>query len=383
MALSKVKSSMIVSMTSAKVTGALPAVSGIALTGLGGGIDTTSSSDPTLTTNPATGVGTMWANSVSGTIFICTDITTDANVWVNVGQGENDIYKHQGTISGYCAGGATSGPSSVVIDKFTFTSDQGATGVGDLETGLNGMAGAQDKTHGYIFGGNRANTIERIVFATDGNSVSVGTLTVGRNASAGHSSRTHGYNSGGETAATGDNGTSVVDKFAFQSSSNGVDIGDLISGRLSNSGVMSLTHGYTRGGRSGQPIVYKNAIERFPFASDTNAVDHGDLLSAAGNGGFNGQQSPTHGYHTGGEGSGNLTRIQKHSFESSAAATSVGTLVSTSATAGCSSTTSGYCAGAGEGTTSEILKFSFSSDGDANDIGDLTVARGNAAGLSY
>jgi hypothetical protein len=39
------------------------------------------SSDPVADTNPASGVGTYWYNTVSGQKFICTDATTDANVW--------------------------------------------------------------------------------------------------------------------------------------------------------------------------------------------------------------------------------------------------------------------------------------------------------------
>lgn len=37
--------------------------------------------NPTITTNPAV-VGQQWINYVTGEIFICTNITVDANVWV-------------------------------------------------------------------------------------------------------------------------------------------------------------------------------------------------------------------------------------------------------------------------------------------------------------
>ncbi len=40
-----------------------------------------SSSDPLKTTNPASGVGTEWHNTTSGDIFICTDATSNLNVW--------------------------------------------------------------------------------------------------------------------------------------------------------------------------------------------------------------------------------------------------------------------------------------------------------------
>ncbi|SVD17048.1 uncharacterized protein METZ01_LOCUS369902, partial [marine metagenome] len=51
---------------------------------------TNDSSDPVRTTNPSTGVGTEWHNTTSGQIFICTDATTNYNVWV--GQRGTKIY---------------------------------------------------------------------------------------------------------------------------------------------------------------------------------------------------------------------------------------------------------------------------------------------------
>ena len=43
---------------------------------------TKSSSDPTISTNPSSGVGTKWINTTSGEIFLCTDATAGANKWV-------------------------------------------------------------------------------------------------------------------------------------------------------------------------------------------------------------------------------------------------------------------------------------------------------------
>ena len=55
----------------------------------GSGI-TTSSSDPTGSTNPSS-VGTMFVNTTSGEMYICTDITAGANIWKNVGDGTGNI----------------------------------------------------------------------------------------------------------------------------------------------------------------------------------------------------------------------------------------------------------------------------------------------------
>ena len=51
---------------------------------------TVSSSDPALDTNPSA-VGHLWVNSTSGESYIVTDITTDENVWKNIGDGTGQI----------------------------------------------------------------------------------------------------------------------------------------------------------------------------------------------------------------------------------------------------------------------------------------------------
>ena len=52
---------------------------------------TVATSDPALNTNPSTGVGTLWLNKSSGDIWCCTDATTDANYWTNIGKGDSDV----------------------------------------------------------------------------------------------------------------------------------------------------------------------------------------------------------------------------------------------------------------------------------------------------
>jgi len=52
---------------------------------------TTSGSDPALDTNPEDGVGTVFVNTASGEMYVCTDASTDSNVWKNVGDGTGDI----------------------------------------------------------------------------------------------------------------------------------------------------------------------------------------------------------------------------------------------------------------------------------------------------
>ena len=52
---------------------------------------TINSGDPATNTNPSGGVGTVWVNSTNGEMYVCTDATTNANVWKNVGEGSGDI----------------------------------------------------------------------------------------------------------------------------------------------------------------------------------------------------------------------------------------------------------------------------------------------------
>ena len=117
----------------------IPAVDGSLLTGIVG--FTKSASDPTISTNPSGGVGSLWANTTSGEVYCCTDATAGANVWKNVGAGTGNIVPaavYGGTTFGYYAGGMLSynqhnhGRSKEQIQKFAYASNVTATEVGDL-----------------------------------------------------------------------------------------------------------------------------------------------------------------------------------------------------------------------------------------------------------
>ena len=51
---------------------------------------TVSASDPATDTNPSA-VGHYWVNKTSGECYVATDVTTDANVWTNIGGGSGNI----------------------------------------------------------------------------------------------------------------------------------------------------------------------------------------------------------------------------------------------------------------------------------------------------
>ena len=52
---------------------------------------TVATSDPATNTNPSTGVGTLWLNKNSGNMWCCTDATSNANAWSNIGYGSTMI----------------------------------------------------------------------------------------------------------------------------------------------------------------------------------------------------------------------------------------------------------------------------------------------------
>ena len=52
---------------------------------------TVSTSHPASNTNPSTGVGTLWLNKSAGELYVCTDATSNANIWLNIGDGEDQV----------------------------------------------------------------------------------------------------------------------------------------------------------------------------------------------------------------------------------------------------------------------------------------------------
>ena len=80
--------SQIATLDASKLTGTLPAISGASLTNMPVvETITKSASEPTATTNPSGGVGTVWLRTTTGEMYSCTDATAGENVWTNIGDG--------------------------------------------------------------------------------------------------------------------------------------------------------------------------------------------------------------------------------------------------------------------------------------------------------
>ena len=352
----------------------IPALSGANLTNIPG--PTSSTSDPTVSTNPT--LGAKWINKTSGEIYICTDATAGANVWTNVGAGSGNITSavYGGETYGFTAGGQL-GPPWVVsnmIERFSFTSDGNASDFGsDLAVATRYQASASSSTHGYavsglINAGSAVDYIQKYAMTSSSNATDIGNATVSKEGCMGTNSETYGYHAGGTSPRVND-----IARWSFASDGDAVDWADLVVVSSFGIGCSDWDNGY---GYVAQQST--DQVQKFPFASQTNSVDTTQNLTLVVNhSGSN--SSATHGYSAGGSNTSPHNHIDKFQFNTSNHATDVGNLATGRQYVGQthpSSLTYGYsCCGALSGGpgggTNTIEKFSFSSDGNASDVGDL------------
>ena len=355
----------------------IPACSGAAVTNLPG--VTKSASDPVYATNPSGGVGTVWQNTTSGEMYICTDATAGQNTWINIGGGSGDIEPwggYQGLTYGYTMQGYRGGYSNV-IDRFSFTTDGNATDVGDVTVARNaGTGGADGVAYGYCAGGHtgspQSDIIDRFAFGSSSDAVDVGNLTVGRGEGVGSSyDKTHHYCHGG-------NGNNVIDRYAFAASNNATDVGDLVHNPSGVGGACSPSYAYAMGGYPGP----NNTIEKYSYAATATSTDVGDLYKGTTWINSNGN-SQTYGYAFGGYGTpaAYLNQIQKWAYSSNSNSTDVGDMIYTgNSTNCCSSQTHVYVVGGGNASSqyTHIQKVPFATDGNSTDVGDLIGSGGTS-----
>ena len=356
-------------------TAKIPAVDGSLLTGIPSSF-TSSASDPVITTNPSGGVGTLWKNTASGEVYVCTDATAGENVWINIGEGTGNIepWYFPGESYGYVMGGFT--PTYIdTIQKYSYTADGNSTDVSNLTVARGFHAGIASAIYGYCAGGHGTDdTIQKFSYSAGTNATDVGNLVQGMSDVQGASSGTYGYTMIGNVLAYGD----MIQKFAIASDGDATDIGNTTVPRYATGGVSSATYGYAHGGYQWPSPNGSDVIDKFSFSSDGDATDVGNLLT--GTWGNSGQSSETYGY----ESKSNVTyEIQKWAFASDGNAIDVADLLNTSYyTSGSSSTTYGYNAG-GWPASNQIEKFSFTSDINSVDVGNTLVAIGAGAGTQY
>ena len=113
-------------------------------TGTGSGViaavvsSTESSSDPTRSTNPASGVGTEWHNTTTGEILICIDATSGANKW----KGQKDSHIGTGQRGLFMGGGGNEQTGASMIDYITIDTLGNGTAFGNLVKGRWSQPGA-------------------------------------------------------------------------------------------------------------------------------------------------------------------------------------------------------------------------------------------------
>ena len=369
-------------VASSKLTGALPAISGANLTGITTSTGITSNaSDPTISTNPAGGLGTVWANTTSGEMFVLTDATAGDNVWINVGGGIGDVWEMQGLLHGYVAVGSGGSPSFTdvaAIQKFNFANTSSESNIGNLSSVNSAAAGHQDRTYGYVSGGYpNKNSIEKFNFSGSFSSSDHGDLSVGKHNNVGYSTRTDGYTAGGMIPPA----TNVIDKFSFASNTTASDHGDLAFARETSIASQSSTNGYYMGGVVGSTKY--DTVQRFAFSSNVTATDVANLTAARSHGG--GFSSTVAGYAgSGAIGVAVVASVDKILFASDSSCSDIGDLANVAIRpTGHSSTTNGYIAGGGNASSvgvTNINTVAFSNDARSTH-GNLGTGTYSAAGI--
>ena len=118
-------------------------------------INTKSASDPATNTNPSAGVGHIWLNTTSGEMYCCTDATTDANAWTNIGDGIGDIIPVS-----EATGGTVTTAGDYKIHTFTssgnFVVTNGAADFEYLMVAGGGGGGSGQSNSNYAAGGGGA-----------------------------------------------------------------------------------------------------------------------------------------------------------------------------------------------------------------------------------
>ena len=200
---------------------------------------------------------------------------------------------------------------------------------------------------------------------------------------------TYGWSQGGYPGPA--NYHNQIQRYAFASSDDAVDQGDLLSSQMHAASVgRTATSGLRIGGRSYPGTTYTDALTSYPFASGSNVVASPGTLSAAR---AYGSHTPIQGdtdyaYVTNSGVSGVYSNeIFRVATTLDASEADVGDLTITiSYGANSSSGTNGYTSGGYHWPPTAVYdvinKFPFAVTANATDIGNLTVARYDGVGAS-
>jgi hypothetical protein len=289
MSVTKITDDNIASISATKLMGPLPAIDGSALTGLAPSDNVlNNSTDPVVTTNPANGVGTLWINNITGNIFICTDATTDGNVWDSIGNDTADVapippFPAVGDRGVF--GKADQGSTAVHMQYISIPTLGNSTNFGNFQVTRSGPpGGTSNGSRGVVGGGYQyppgsgtyRDEIEYVTIATPGNAQLFGNLTTIRSAGAAAGNETravfacgHGTNGHGDFS-------NVIDYITVATTGNAQAFGNTTAGKTYIDGCASSTRAFYLGGYL-VGYVKTTIIEHVTIATTGVATTFGNL----------------------------------------------------------------------------------------------------------
>ena len=311
-------------ISSSKLTGALPALDGSALTGITENATPLfkSTSDPTVTSNKT--LGQLWSNSTSGEMYVCVDATTNANVWRNVGDSIGGVQNHlvatgglittdgdykvhtffsSGTFSPIALGNSATGNQV----EYLVVAGGGGGGGCDVNTGVGGGGAGGYRTASnftvsvesltvIIGGGGAAGTNNIVYDRTGSDSVFSSITSVGGGGGAQqYSSATVGGSGGGGEGFTGPgdaagNGVGAAGT-AGQGNAGGAGSQSSASyggGGGGGAGAVGADGGSTFGGAGGVGLasdISETGVNVFRGGGGGGSTANGGTRGAGGNGG--------------------------------------------------------------------------------------------------
>ena len=142
---------------------------------------TKSSSDPTASTNPAGGVGTVYLNTTGGEMFCLTDATAGSNVWKNIGEGRGGVP----VVYTVATGGTITTDGSYKVHTFTSSSNFSVSTIGnaDVEYLVVAGGGSGGMSHGGGGGAGGYRTATGFAVTASTYAVTIGAGGAGRTGS--------------------------------------------------------------------------------------------------------------------------------------------------------------------------------------------------------
>jgi hypothetical protein len=211
----------------------------------------------------------------------------------DVGEGapSDGLAQHAGNTSGtygFVSGGYNGPPSNALLDEiYTFPlanpsnpfSDTG----GELTSARTNVFGVSDPINGYGYvasgdepSARNSDAAERFAFVSTGNASDIGEMNTGTIYMTGHSSPTHGYGCGGSPWPSYPE-LNTIQKFTLAASTTSADVSEMTEAKGGCRASSGDGFGYIAGGADVGPSACKNTIERNSTTADSAGADVGEL----------------------------------------------------------------------------------------------------------